>query len=47
MFGRLFVALVVGLAVILWLDPSILLDLGIGAVKTLFGAAEQAIRSLF
>ena len=47
MLGRLFVALVVGLAVILWLDPSVLLDLGIGAVETVFGAFEQAIRSLF
>ena len=47
MFGRLFVALIVAVGVILWLDPSVLLDLGIGAVETLFGAAEQAIRSLF
>jgi hypothetical protein len=57
MLGRLFVALVVALAVIIWLDPSVLLDgfvwivtslfeFGIGLIGDLFGAVEQAIRGI-
>jgi hypothetical protein len=55
MFGRLFVAVVVLLGAILWLDPSVLPDLAlgafeavaswiVGAVEGVLGAAEQAIR---
>jgi hypothetical protein len=57
MLGRLFVALVVALAVIIWLDPSVLLDgfvwivtslfeFGIGLIGDLVGAVEQAIRGI-
>ena len=58
MFGRLFVAVVVLLGAILWLDPSVLLDLAVGAVETVarwvvgavegvLGAVGQAIRDAF
>lgn len=46
MFGRLFVAVVVAVGVILWLDPSVLLDLVVSGFKTAVAAAEQAVRDL-
>ena len=46
MIGRLFLAVIVAIVVILWVDPSILLDAAIGSVKAILEAIGQAIRDL-